>query len=1197
MAQDFLKFAILGLGAGAVYGLTALGVVLIYRGSGVLNFAQGAVGMIGVFYFYNARGSGTSTPVAWVEAVGLGVLIGVLVHLLVMRPLRSAPALSRTIATLGLLTVLLGYAQDHYGDRTAIVPKLLPLDGVEVLPDISIGKDRLIILGIGVFLTVALTLLYRYTRFGLATSAVAQSRRATAAQGISPDLVAAVNWGLGSGLAVLGAILIVNIAQLQVVPLTLLVVPAFAAALVGGFRSFTLTFAGGLLIGFLESEVQWLQSYLTKELGHPFTLEGWTQSIPFLVIIIVLVVRGRALPLRGEATERPPEVGTGRIRPLVLLPVVAIVVVATAAVLSTDLVEAVTTTSILAIVVLSLVVVTGYAGQLSLAQFAFAGMGAWFAVQSVVELGFPFELAFVAGVVCAIPVGLARRAPVAATLAASTSLSRRWASRSIIQAQVLANSQRTGGLIGLEIGAPHFFGVDFDTFAHPERYAILVVRLLRRGRVARREPAAGACRAPPRRGADERTCRRVARHRDLRGEAVRVRTRGGYRGRGRRPPRLPPPERRVLPDVLDLRVDLRRRVRRDRRHRLRLRVRARREPRAVRDRQPVDRRRRQRRRRAHRPRCRAHTRAAAHPQRSREPAPAQPPDPLARARIDQREERRHAVLPLPEVERPVVPAMTLDVEDVSVRFGGVAALKGVSLSLRPGEVTGLIGPNGAGKTTMIDAITGFVTAASGTITLNGQVISRWSPRRRAAAGLGRSFQSLELFESMTVRDNLRTAADRRDARAYLTDLVRPGHAPLPAGAIAAVREFGLEADLDRRPEELPYGTRRLVAIARAVATSPSVLLLDEPAAGLDETETAELGRLVRRLAKEWGIAVLLVEHDVSLVFDVCDRVTVLDFGTRIAEGTPDVVRSTPEVIDAYLGAPPAEPAEPTEPALPLEPVETAEVVGVIEVVEVVEVVERVDAVASRARPERAAPAPRGAGALVRVRRPGGGPRPRHRDLPWRGRRAPGTQRRGQEHDAADPGRRARPARGRGALAGCAGLCQAGAAAPAGETGHGLRPGGARDHHHAHDRGQPAARRAARCRTRWTSSPSSSRCSAAAPGCSRVASTRCSPSPAPSHQSRGSCSPTSCPSASPRSSSGACWTRCAPRRTAGSASCSSSSTRRAALGIADRVYVMRRGRIELAETAEALLGRFDRVEDVYLSGVAAAVAPDGPAATD
>jgi sulfate-transporting ATPase len=243
----------------------------------------------------------------------------------------------------------------------------------------------------------------------------------------------------------------------------------------------------------------------------------------------------------------------------------------------------------------------------------------------------------------------------------------------------------------------------------------------------------------------------------------------------------------------------------------------------------------------------------------------------------------------------------LQVRDVAVRFGGVRALAGVSLDVGPGEVVGLMGPNGAGKTTFIDAVTGFTRLHAGTIALDGARIDGLGARRRARLGLGRTFQSLELFDQLSVLENLRAAADPRDPGAYLTDLLRPRRTPLSAAARSAIEMFELGDDLHRVPAELPYGRRRQVAIARAVAAEPSILLLDEPAAGLDETGTRELADLLRRLVDEWGIGVLLVEHDVPMLNRVCDRLVVLDFGAVIATGTPAEIRSDPAVVAAYLG--------------------------------------------------------------------------------------------------------------------------------------------------------------------------------------------------------------------------------------------------------------------------------------------------------
>jgi sulfate-transporting ATPase len=242
----------------------------------------------------------------------------------------------------------------------------------------------------------------------------------------------------------------------------------------------------------------------------------------------------------------------------------------------------------------------------------------------------------------------------------------------------------------------------------------------------------------------------------------------------------------------------------------------------------------------------------------------------------------------------------LRVRGISVSYGGVRALDDVTLEVRPGEVVGLIGPNGAGKTTLIDAVTGFVRPAGG-VSVGEATVTGWAPARLSRVGVARSFQALELFDDMSVVDNLRVAAEAHRWQSYFLDLVHPRTDPLTPVAMAAVQEFGLEPYLDERPSALPYGLRRLVGIARAVATAPSVLLLDEPAAGLSDHETAELGSLIRRLADVWGMAILLVEHDVEMVMTVCDRIYALDFGRLIASGTPAEIRRSPAVIGSYLG--------------------------------------------------------------------------------------------------------------------------------------------------------------------------------------------------------------------------------------------------------------------------------------------------------
>ena len=219
-----------------------------------------------------------------------------------------------------------------------------------------------------------------------------------------------------------------------------------------------------------------------------------------------------------------------------------------------------------------------------------------------------------------------------------------------------------------------------------------------------------------------------------------------------------------------------------------------------------------------------------------------------------------------------------------MRFGGVVAVDGVSFHVEPGEVVGLIGPNGAGKTTIIDAVTGFVRPAAGSSCSNERPHRRLvGDPKRARRGLRRSFQSLELFEDISVEDNIRVGADTGSRLSWITDLVlaRASHA-LPSTAVSAIHEFDLGPHLQELPDALPYGRRRLVGIARAVASAPSVIMLDEPAAGLDETESRELASLIRRLADERRWASCSSSTTSGLVMSTCDRIIVLDFGRVIA---------------------------------------------------------------------------------------------------------------------------------------------------------------------------------------------------------------------------------------------------------------------------------------------------------------------------
>ena len=636
------------------------------------------------------------------------------------------------------------------------------------------------------------------------------------------------------------------------------------------------------------------------------------------MIVVVLVVRGKALPLRSHVLEKLPDLGTGVVTRWFLITVVGALALLNSLAFDDKWSTALFTSLIVGIFILSMVALTGYAGQLSLAQYAVGGLGALFAARLVADEHWPAELAFLAGVAFATISGLVFAIPALRTRGinlAVVTLGMGFA----VQQMIFSNTYFTGNFGSVTtIGKIKVFGWNVNAADHPERYfivclgvfvvAALMVANLRRSRSGRRLIAVrNNERAAASLGISVFGAKLYAfavgaaiasfagillafkdttvvydRYQPFEstntvGNAVAGGigwvlgavfggnfANGGFGS--------------IVLDWVDLGtwlitiggitliaiVIL--------------------NPNGI-------------------------ASVVLNDERG-----------LGRLRLWLRRKPRREELPEVVVE-PVAPA-TLEVSDLTVRFGGVVAVDDVSFGVSPGEVVGLIGPNGAGKTTIIDAVTGYTKPAAGRVLLNDTPMTGrfWSPPRRARAGIRRSFQSLELFEDISVSENLHAGAGERGRLSLLTDLFWPGRHPLPPTAVTTVREFSLENDLDRLPTELPYGRRRLVGIARAVASAPSVLLLDEPAAGLDETETTELGNLVRRLAHERGMAVLLIEHDVNLVLGICDRIVVLDFGRKIAEGTPSEVRTNPAVIAAYLGEETTEvEAEPGTEAVAAEP--------------------------------------------------------------------------------------------------------------------------------------------------------------------------------------------------------------------------------------------------------------------------------------
>ena len=250
--------------------------------------------------------------------------------------------------------------------------------------------------------------------------------------------------------------------------------------------------------------------------------------------------------------------------------------------------------------------------------------------------------------------------------------------------------------------------------------------------------------------------------------------------------------------------------------------------------------------------------------------------------------------------------VVLKVENISLAFGGVKALTNVSFDVRTHEVRAIIGPNGAGKSSMLNCINGVYSPQQGSITLKGRTFDQMSPRRAAEMGIARTFQSLALFKGMSVLDNIMSGRNLRMKSNLLLQAVRVGPAEKEElqhrGFVEKIIDF-LEIQAYRKTPvgRLPYGLQKRVDLGRALAMEPTLLLLDEPMAGMNTEEKQDMCRFILDVNDEFGTTIVLIEHDMGVVMDISDRVVVLDYGKKIGDGTPDVVRSSPEVITAYLG--------------------------------------------------------------------------------------------------------------------------------------------------------------------------------------------------------------------------------------------------------------------------------------------------------
>lgn len=248
----------------------------------------------------------------------------------------------------------------------------------------------------------------------------------------------------------------------------------------------------------------------------------------------------------------------------------------------------------------------------------------------------------------------------------------------------------------------------------------------------------------------------------------------------------------------------------------------------------------------------------------------------------------------------------LEVKNLTKNFGGLTAVGDVTMELHEGELVGLIGPNGAGKTTLFNLLTGVYEPSEGTISLAGTILNGKAPSKIASLGLGRTFQNIRLFKNMTVLENVLIGLGNHGKAEVLASFLRlpafyKNEEELKNKAIDLLKIFDLDGYADTLAKNLPYGQQRRLEIVRALATDPKILFLDEPAAGMNPQETAELTQLIRKIKEEFGITIILIEHDMSLVMEVTERIYVLEYGRLIAHGTPEEIRNNKRVIEAYLG--------------------------------------------------------------------------------------------------------------------------------------------------------------------------------------------------------------------------------------------------------------------------------------------------------
>ncbi|MEU6185833.1 branched-chain amino acid ABC transporter permease/ATP-binding protein [Nocardia sp. NPDC047038] len=902
--MEHLTFLLLGLGSGAVFGALALAVVLTYRSSGVVNFGAGAIALLTAYFYAFLRQGQLMIPLpgfpqtmdigaplgqwpAMAIATVIAAAIGALLYFAVFRALRTAPAVAKAVAALGIALLVPALLAQRLGTATVAVDPIFP-DDVWEFDDFVLPHDRIYLAVTLVVLAAALVTWLRLSRFGLITKAVASSERGAYLSGMSPDRIAAYNWMLSSAVAGVAGILIAPIASLAPVSYTLFIVPALAAAVIARFEMMVVAVLAGIVIGMVQS---WLQYLTTLFSALPAT--GLSELVPLTLIIVVLVLRARPLPNRGSVIVQTLGSAPRPSRPLVSTAVVTVVALGLLIVLDDRWRSGLIVSLIMTVIGLSIVVVTGYAGQISLAQLTIAGVAAFLVGPLTRAWNLPFPIspllaaviAAIVGVLVGLPALRIRGLAVAVvTLAMAYAVEAVWfRNTDFVSSSGVTTEPPT--LFGFDMGIgggedyPRVaFGVLCLVVAAAVGVAVAMLRRSRFGsqmlavRANEKSAAAagvnvvlvkvtafaigsfiaglgGALLAYQQQSVIYEPFSAMnsvaffavvylAGATSLSGGVLAgLIAAGGLLyiaidevvGAGAWYPSIA-----ALMLIVTVIVN----------------------PEGI--------------------------VGPAHSLIARRRASGT----VASLTLDDDFEPEGV-----ESASAAGGGTALRADGISVHYGGVVALDDVVLEIPQGKLVGLIGPNGAGKTTFIDALCGF-SEYTGTVELQGTRIDTRSPFQRVRDGLGRTFQALELYDDLSVRENVKVAVWTGDG----------GRKTGESASVDRVLDLvGLAGAGGRPVSELSHGQRQLVSIARALAGKPSVLLLDEPAGGLDSEESLWLGRRLKRIAAS-GIAVLMVDHDMDLIFGACDLVYVLDFGKVIAVGEPDEIRTNERVAAAYLGS-------------------------------------------------------------------------------------------------------------------------------------------------------------------------------------------------------------------------------------------------------------------------------------------------------